>query len=53
MALVNAALNLRASMIHGVCIALYCIDGVIIAALMHCDLFMIYCAPSNLGIIRT
>ena len=34
-------------------IVLYCIDGVIIAALMHCDLFQIYCAPRNLGITRT
>ena len=25
----------------------YCIDGVVIAALMHCDLFKIYCAPPN------
>ena len=29
------------------CIVLYCIDGVVIAALMHCDFFEIYCAPSN------
>ena len=32
---------------------LYCIDGVVIAALMHCDLFEIYWAPLNLGITRT
>ena len=32
---------------------LYCIDEVVIAALMHCDLFEIYCAPPNLGITRT
>ena len=25
----------------------------VIAALMHCDLFKIYCAPPNLGITRT
>jgi hypothetical protein len=31
-------------------IVLHCIDGVVIAALMHCDLFEIYCAPPNLGI---
>ena len=29
---------------------MYCIDGVVIVALMHCDLFEIYCAPPNLGI---
>ena len=32
---------------------LYCIDGVVIAALIHCDLFEIYCVPPNLGIART
>ena len=32
---------------------LYCFDGVVIATLMHCDLFKIYCAPANLGITRT
>ena len=30
---------------------LYCIDGVVIAALMLCYLFEIYCAPPNLGIL--
>ena len=30
------------------CIVLYCIDGVVIAAIMHFDLFEIYCAPPNL-----
>ena len=34
-------------------IVLYCIDGVVLAALMHCGLFKIYCAPPNLGITRT
>ena len=32
-------------------VVLYCIDGVVIAALMHCDLFEIYCAP-NLSFIH-
>ena len=33
----------------------YCVvfNGVVIAALMHCDLFEIYCAPPNLDITRT
>ena len=31
---------------------LYFVDGVVIA-LMHCDIFEIYCAPPNLGITRT
>ena len=31
-------------------IVLYCIDGVVIATLMHCELFKIDCAPPNLGI---
>ena len=35
------------------CIVLYCINGMVIAALMHCDLFEIYYAPPNLGITRT
>ena len=35
------------------CIVLCCIDGVVIGALMHCDLFKIYCAPPNLGITMT
>ena len=34
-------------------IVLYCINGVVIAALMHCDLFKIYSTPPNLGITRT
>ena len=34
-------------------IVLYCIDGEVIAVLMHYDLFEIYCAPPNLGITRT
>ena len=34
-------------------IVLYCIEGVVIAAQMHCDLFRIYCASPNLGITRT
>ena len=34
-------------------IALYCIEGVVIPALMHCNLFKIYCALPNLGITRT
>ena len=29
-------------------VVLYCTDGVVIAALMHCDLLEIYCAPPNL-----
>ena len=33
-------------------VLLYLIDGVVIAALMHCDLFGIYCDPPNLGITR-
>ena len=32
-------------------LVLYCINEVVIAALMHCDLFQIYCAPLNLGIL--
>ena len=47
-ALANAALNLRVSLI----VELYCINGVVIAARMHCDFFKIYCAPPNLGITR-
>ena len=39
--------------IFNFCIVLYCIDGVVIAVLMHCDLLEIYCAPPNLGITRT
>jgi hypothetical protein len=34
-------------------LGLYCINGVVIAALMHCDLFKIYCATPNIGITRT
>ena len=32
---------------------LYGINRVVIAALMHCELFKIYCASPNLGITRT
>ena len=32
---------------------LCCIEGVVLASLMHCDLFKINCAPPNLGISRT
>ena len=34
-------------------LVLYCIDGGGHCCPMHCDLFEIYCAPSNLGITRT
>ena len=33
------------------CIVFYGIDGVIIAAIMQCDLFKIYCAPRILVLL--